>query len=333
MTVAKRFVFFLALTGLLVFVLSNPRGLSAEQARIWQGEVQRVAISSRTKGVAAPAGERRFFRGGPFLKTAIIGTPGIHSINPEETLLDIARQYGLGINELQDLYPSLDPWIPPEKMKLVIPSQWVLPETPRGGIVINVAELRLYFVQDKDNLVRTYPVGIGDREFATPEGLFKVGAKRANPTWFIPESLQEKYGVKAIPPGADNPLGDYWIGLAGSDGYGIHGTDIPWSVGRLVTHGCIRLYPEDIKLLFKMVRPGTTVQIIYEPVKIALGSKRVYAEVHQDIYGRIEDFVEYGRKRLEEEKVLEQVDLEKFGQVLARQSGQVVDVTQGAAAR
>ncbi|MCF8105506.1 MAG: L,D-transpeptidase family protein [Desulfohalobiaceae bacterium] len=256
----------------------------------------------------------------------IIGTPRRHVVKDGETLLDIARLYDLGFNEIQGLYPGLDPWIPPAGTELTIPSLWVIPGERRKGIVVNVAELRLYFFPGKKKAVRTFPVGIGRRDWPSPLGTFMVGEKRANPRWYIPRSLQEKYGLKTMPPGPDNPLGNYWIGLANTS-YGIHGTDIPWSVGRLVTHGCIRLYPEDIEPLFAMVQPGTPVAIIYEPVKIGLKSGRVYAEVHRDIYDRIEDFVEYGRQRLRAAGLINRVDLAKFGRVLARQSGMVVDVT------
>ncbi|MFW6054446.1 MAG: L,D-transpeptidase family protein, partial [Thermodesulfobacteriota bacterium] len=131
-----------------------------------------------------------------------------------ETLLDIARLYDLGFNEMQDLYPELDPWIPPEGTELTIPSRWVIPGERRKGIVVNVAELRLYFFRGKEKAVRTFPIGIGRRDWPSPLGTFRVGEKRANPRWYIPRSLQEKYGLKTMPPGPDNPLGNYWIGLA-----------------------------------------------------------------------------------------------------------------------
>jgi len=240
--------------------------------------------------------------------------------------LDIAKQYDLGFNEIQDLYPQQDPWIPPEGMALIIPSQWILPETEMEGIVINVAELRLYYFMKRIKMVIAFPIGIGDRGSHTPLGTFRIKAKRIRPTWFIPASLQEKYGDKTMLPGPDNPLGDHWIGL-GDSPYGIHGTDIPWSVGRLVTHGCIRLYPEDIRQLFDLVKPGTRVEILYEPVKLGFLSGRIYVEVHKDIYNRIEDLVEYGYRRLEEKKIIQRVDLEKFRRALDRRDGLPVDIT------
>ena len=272
---------------------------------------------------AAGAGEIRIGSG------VIIGSPGRHIVKKRETLLDIARQYDLGFNEMADLYPGLDPWLLPEGMALTIPSQWILPEAAAEGILINVAELRMYYFATEGThpRVRTFPIGIGDREWPTPLGLFTVQEKRTQPTWYIPPSLRKKYGVAAIPPGPDNPLGDYWIGIGRA--YGIHGSDIPWSVGRLVTHGCIRLYPEDIYTLFKVTRTGTPVKIIYEPVKVGLVSGRVYVEVHRDIYGAIDDFTAYGHRRLDEKGLALRVDMEEFHRALDLRNGMPVDVTRG----
>ena len=263
----------------------------------------------------------------PKAKT-VVGTSQYHTVKRGETLLDIARRYDLGFNEMEDLYPHVDPWLPPEGMELVIPSRWVLPETRAAGIVINVAEMRLYhFTSLKEHpIVSTFPIGVGGREWHTPSGNFKVIEKSTRPTWFIPPALREKYHVKSIPPGAGNPLGDYWIGL-GNSGYGIHGTDFPWSVGRLATLGCIRLYPEDIKHLFNMVEIGTPVKIVYEPVKIGLVSGKVYVEVHRDVYGLIDDFAGYGYQCLQKKGLVRSVDFKRFQQALVRHDGLPLEVT------
>lgn len=259
----------------------------------------------------------------------ILGALKWHRIRKKESLLDIARKYDLGFNEIRDLYPDLDPWTPPEGKELIIPSRWILPDSSRKGIVINIPEMRLFFFKGsgKRLRVKTFPIGIGDLEFPTPVGTYAIGSKRTNPAWFIPLSLQAKYGVKVLPPGPENPLGDYWMNLAGSS-YGIHGTDIPWSVGRLVTHGCIRLYPEDIEVLYPMVKIGTKVEIIYDPVKIALVEERIYVEVHQDIYNKIDDFVAYGESRLMEKGLGQRVDRGKFLRALERRDGMSVDITE-----
>jgi L,D-transpeptidase ErfK/SrfK len=266
----------------------------------------------------------------PKTKT-VVGISQYHVVKKGETLLDIARDFDLGFNEMEDLYPHVDPWIPPEGMELVIPSRWVLPDTRAAGIVINVPEMRLYHFTTlkKHSLVSTFPIGVGGRDWRTPTGVFKVIEKSTHPTWFIPQSLREKYRVKSIPPGPDNPLGEYWIGLSNS-GYGIHGTDIPWSVGRLATLGCIRLYPEDIRYLFNMVQVGTRVKIVYEPVKIGLVSGRIYVEAHRDVYGLVDDFEEYGYQRLQKKRLARRVDLKKFRQVVGRQDGLPFEVTRQA---
>jgi L,D-transpeptidase ErfK/SrfK len=263
----------------------------------------------------------------PKAKT-VVGTSRLHVIKRGETLLDVARRHDLGFNEMEDLYPHVDPWIPPEGMELVIPSRWVLPASMAAGMVINVAEMRLYHFTTlkKHPIVSTFPIGVGGREWPTPIGDFKVVEKSTRPTWFIPPALRGKYRVKSIPPGPGNPLGDYWIGL-GNSGYGIHGTDIPWSVGRLVTLGCIRLYPEDIKHLFNLVKVGTPVKIVYEPVKFGLVSGKVYVEVHRDVYGLIDDFAEYGYQRLQKKGLLRSVDFKTIQQALVRQDGLPLEVT------
>lgn len=258
----------------------------------------------------------------------VVGNPVTHIVKKKETLLDIARNYGLGFNEMEDLYPDVDPWIPKEGTALVIPSQWILPQPGKSTIIVNVAELRLYHFMKNRGLVRTFPIGIGDMDFQTPVGKFTITEKRENPAWYIPKSLQKKYGIKVMPPGPENPLGDYWLGL-GNSSYGIHGTDIAWSVGRLVTHGCIRLYPEGIASLYPFIEYGTPVEIIYEPVKLGIRRGRIYVEAHRDIYNRMNDFMAYAYRRLSEKQLAGRVDMEKFNTALIRRNGLPVDITPG----
>ncbi len=257
----------------------------------------------------------------------VIGLPGEYIIKEKDTLLDVARDHGLGFNELEILYPELDPWVPPRGMKLIIPSQWVLPPTQKYGIVINIPEMRLYYFFKSIRMVRTYPIGIGDLGWFSPEGTFWVAEKRPKPTWYIPESLQEKYGMKQMAPGPDNPLGDYWLGLSIS-GYGVHGTNFPWAVGRLVTHGCIRLYPEDIAKLFPMVAVKTPVEMIYEPVKLGLQHGRLFVEVHPDIYGKIPDFLEYGLTKIQASGWAARADRDLFLKALEEKKGLPIDITE-----
>ncbi len=311
--VIKSFLFVLLLTTTIVCDL-NP---------MFFGTTLQKAYALR--GAAFPY---RFPDGGqtddPDAKT-VIGVITHHSVKKGQTLLDIAKDYGLGFNEIADLYPDIDPWIPPTGHKLVIPSQWILPNVIDSGIVINVAELRLYyFIHGR--LAKTYPVGIGDMDWVTPIGDYNIGLKQVNPVWHVPLSLREKYGVTTMPPGPDNPLGAYWMGL-GDSHYGIHGTPMPWSIGRPATHGCIRLYDEDIETLFRTVPSGTEVKIIYEPVKFGLLNGKIYTEIHPDIYRRIKDFKAYARKRLEENDLKDKVSIFRFEKALERSDGLPADVT------
>lgn len=257
----------------------------------------------------------------------VVGGERDHIIQPKETLLDIARTHGLGYWELKALYRELDPWIPPAGVKLKIPTRWILPRTRHEGIVINVPEMRLYFFLKSIRMVRTYPVGIGVLDGKTPFGTFSVAGKVENPTWHIPPSIRPQYdGRTIVPPGPENPLGTHWISLS-RHGYGIHGTDFPWGVGRLVSHGCIRLYPEDIRNLYPLVRIGMPVEIIYEPIKFGFKGTRIFVEVHEDIYHQSPDLLRYGFAQLEQNGLKERVNLQRFAIALVEQKGMPVDVT------
>lgn len=255
----------------------------------------------------------------------VIGVIQGHTVQEGETFLDIARHYGLGFNELEILYPGVDPWIPRVGTRLLIPTQWVLPPTSHYGIVINVPEMRLYLFYPKNQLVRTYPIGIGDVDFETPVGTYKVISRQVDPSWTVPPSLRQKYGVSFMPPGPDNPLGKHWLGLS-RKGYGIHGTDFPWSVGRLVTHGCIRLYPEHMESLFQQVAVNTPVEIIYEPVKVGFKSGGIYLEVHPDPYRKIKDFTGHTFRLLERAGVAHQVSKDLVITALEHKDGVPVKV-------
>jgi len=255
----------------------------------------------------------------------VVGFIQHHAVSPKETLLDISRNFGLGSNELSLLYPKMDPWILNPGQNLVIPSQWVLPSTKLYGLVINLPELRLYHFNPKIGMVTTYPVGIGDIGWETPVAVSHVINRQVDPTWMVPESLRAKYGVITVPPGPNNPLGKYWLGLS-LDGYGIHGTNSPWGIGKLVSHGCIRLYPEHIALLFEQVTVSTPVEIVYEPVKIGIRDQSIFMEIHPDIYNKIPDMQEQAMRRLHELGVLSSVSISMVQDTLEKKSGLPVRV-------
>jgi L,D-transpeptidase ErfK/SrfK len=255
----------------------------------------------------------------------VVGGLRQHTIKPKETLLDVARVHGLGFHEIEILYPGIDPWIPKAGTKLTIPTLWVLPPTKHQGIVVNIPELRLYRFFPKTRTVKTYPVGIGDLETETPLGIYRVARRDVDPEWKVPPDRQEKYGYEIMPPGPDNPLGKYWIGLSNRK-YGIHGTNNAWSIGRSISGGCIRLYPEHISQLFKEVPIGTYVEIIYEPVKFGFWRGQIYIEVHPDLYGKIDDMEEHTMMLLDKRGLRNQVSIQRVKKALERQSGLPVAV-------
>jgi len=255
----------------------------------------------------------------------VIGVVQHHIVVSKETLSDIVRNYGLGYNELSLLYPKMDPWLPSPGQNLVIPTQWILPSTKLFGLVINLPEFRLYHFISKTKMVSTYPVGIGDVGWETPVAASHIIYRQVDPTWLVPKSLRAKYGATTIPPGPKNPLGKYWLGLSLS-GYGIHGTNAPWGIGKRVSHGCIRLYPEHIALLFENVSVNTPVEIIYEPVKIGFQDQNIFIEVHPDIYNRIPDMQAQTFRRLHELGIFSNVSVSLVKDALEKQNGLPVRV-------
>ncbi|HKI51947.1 MAG TPA: L,D-transpeptidase family protein [Geothermobacteraceae bacterium] len=216
--------------------------------------------------------------------TAIIGHNLDYIVGPGETLMEIARRAGIGFDNLLRANPGIDPWKPATGQRLLLPKAVLAPELIRPGITINLAELRLYLVWDEGDArkVRVYPVGIGREGWATPVGEYRVSVVIDNPDWTPPASLRlEKPELPGrVPAGPDNPLGSRWIGLT-AEGVGIHGSNQPYGVGRRVSHGCIRLYPEDILDLAGRVKPGTPVRIVDQPLKQRLFAGRLYLEAHR----------------------------------------------------
>lgn len=257
---------------------------------------------------------------------SVIGTPSWCTIAPKDNMLDIARRHGLGFNEVDLLFPRMDAWIPPTGKRLAMPTFWVLPPTAHEQLVINIPELRLYFFERASGSVQTYPIGIGDEGWESPLGTYSITEKRPAPTWYIPVSLQEKYGMKSMPPGPENPLGEFMMKFS-AGAYGVHGTAMPWGVGRLVSHGCIRCYPEHIRILYPQVPVGTKLEIIYEPVKIGQRNGQVYVEAHPDVYRRIPDYAAYALGKLDAHPLKDRVDRKKFMMVIMLQSGVPLDVT------
>jgi L,D-transpeptidase ErfK/SrfK len=256
----------------------------------------------------------------------VVGSPQRHPVKRGEDLLDIARHYGLGYSELAVFYRNWDPFLPPAGAEVMIPSMWIVPTGYNATLVVNTGEMRLYFFVQNGAQVYTFPIGMGVLDFKTPSGTFRVIEKKVNPAWHIPKNLQRKYEMAVMPPGPDNPLGQYKLTLSWGD-YGIHGTHMPLGVGRLVSHGCTRMYPEHIKKLFPMVSVGTRVEYIYEPAKIGFLQGRIFLSVHEDVYFKIRSMLLHVLGMLERRGLMEQVDLRRVMQAVEEQNGLPLDIT------
>lgn len=215
----------------------------------------------------------------------------------EDTLLDLGRRYGVGYEEIVAANPGVDPWLPGAGTEVIIPSRYILPAAPREGIVISLAEHRLYYFPPakagQPLVVSTYPISVGKMDWKTPLGLTRIVDKRTRPTWYPPESVRKEHAAdgrplpKAVPPGPDNPLGEYAMRLGIPGGaYLIHGTNNPAGVGMQVTHGCIRMFPEDIEQFFKTVPVNTAVRIVHQPSKMGWQGDELYIEVHKPLEGQ-----------------------------------------------
>jgi L,D-transpeptidase ErfK/SrfK len=255
----------------------------------------------------------------------VVGSPQRHVIKKGDDLLDLARYYGLGYTEVGVLYRHWDPFLPPVGAEMVIPTMWIVPDSRGRQIIVNTGEMRLYYFKTPTQ-VYTFPIGMGVLDFKTPSGNFRVIEKKVNPAWHIPKSLQKKYGMAVMPPGEDNPLGEYKLTLSWGD-YGIHGTHMPLGVGRLVSHGCTRMYPEHIKKLFPMVPVGASVEYIYEPAKIGFRDGRVFLSVHEDVYFKIPSMLLQVLTMLEQRGLTDQVNMTKVLQTVEEQTGMPVDIT------
>lgn len=206
-------------------------------------------------------------------------------IEPGDTMSAIAKRYNVSVKDIQRANPHVDPLKMKVWSEIMVPSAYVLPNVPRRGIVINLAEMRLYYFPPDQNSVFTAPVGIGREGWATPLGRTRIIEKIEQPTWHVPKSIQEaskKKGIilpDVVPPGPENPLGDYAMRL-GKHSYLIHGTNAPITVGQRSSSGCIRMYPWDVDVLFYMVEKGTPVNIINQPIKVGRYKGELYLEVH-----------------------------------------------------
>ena len=224
----------------------------------------------------------------------VLGRLQVVRARHEDTFPDLARRYNLGYDELRLANSTVDPWVPGEGTSVLLPTQFILPDTPRQGVVLNLAAMRLFYFPDTGQSevprVLTHPVGIGRLEWPTPTGSTAVVSKARDPVWYVPRSIRREHAAAGdplpsqVPPGPDNPLGEYVLQL-GMPGYLIHGTNKPYGVGMRVSHGCVRLYPEDIEPLFRMVPIGTPVHIVNQPYLAGWLAGTLYLEAHEPMAG------------------------------------------------
>ena len=219
----------------------------------------------------------------------VIGSMRTVQSTYEDTLLDIARRSNIGQNQMERVNPGVDRWMPGEGTLITVPSHYVLPRAERKGVVLNLPEMRMYYFPPKKPgqpaQVQTYPISIGRMDWATPLGMTTITSKKKDPSWRPPESIRREHAEKGdplprvVPAGPNNPLGAYAMRL-GMPSYLIHGTNKPLGVGMRVSHGCIRMLPEDIEHLFAQLPVGTQVNIVNQPVKAGWYGGKLYLEVH-----------------------------------------------------
>ena len=222
----------------------------------------------------------------------LIGAVRVVEARYEDTLLDIARRYDIGQAEILGVNPTVDRWLPGEDTRVLIPSRYILPPPPHEGLILNLPEMRLYYFPKakggQAREVQTYPVSIGRMEWATPLGKTRLVSKQKDPAWRPPDSIRAEHAAqgdplpKYVPPGPDNPLGRYAMRL-GIPGYLIHSTNKVYGVGMRVSHGCVRMLPEDIEYLFPQVPVGTPVRIVNQPAKVGWHGSDLYLEVHKPL--------------------------------------------------
>lgn len=217
----------------------------------------------------------------------VIGTVQIVKASKEDTLTDIARRFNVGYEEILRANPKVDPWLPGADRPIVVPTQFILPNAPRTGVVINIAAMRLFYFpphkKGEPQVVITHPIGIGKVGWSTPEGVTKIVRRQADPTWRVPVSVIKEHREngeeleRVIGPGPDNPLGRFAFYLQWPS-YLIHGTNKPAGVGLRSSHGCIRLYPEDIAQLYDMIPIGTQVRVVNQPFVFGWHAGQLYMQ-------------------------------------------------------
>lgn len=262
--------------------------------------------------------------GAPSKSDQVIGSLAVVRVREGDTLPDVARHFGLGHDAVKAANPGVDVWAPPAGSRVVLPRMFILTDTPRQGLVINLAAMRLFYHRGKGRAIVTYPVGIGEEGRSTPLGEMHVERKAVRPTWYVPASIRKDHAKRGdplpaeVPPGPDNPLGEYALYLSRTS-YVIHGTNKPYSIGLRATNGCLRLYPEDVEKLYQTVPVKTPVRIVNQPYLIGRAGGMLYLEAHdpqeelngadlkKKLYARLKDIEKKERLRVDWTRVEETV--------------------------
>ncbi len=250
-------------------------------------------------------------------------------IKEEDTLTDLAVTFKVGYQALLLANPGVDPWVPDPGTKIIIPKKILIPPefilNQNRYIIINLPEMRLYYFER--GKFKVFPIGVGDEGKLTPAGKYLIVRKKEKPTWYPPESIRAEDPTlpEVVPPGPENPMGDYALYLDRGL-YAIHGTNKPYSIGRRTTHGCFRLYPEDIEYVYKKVPLKTPVYVIYEPYKVAIEGKSIYLQAFPDIENKIKNPLPYILQKIEaliSKDFTYKIDLLKLDKILENPDGLV----------
>ncbi len=282
----------------------------------------------------------------------VVGRLQVTSARHEDTLTDIARRFNVGYEEIIRANPGVDPWLPGEGTPVVLPTEFVLPDAPRDGLVLNLAAMRLYYFpkHEKDAPIEviTHPIGIGKIGWVTPEGSTKVVSRIKDPVWTPPLSVRQEHAKDGdilpvqVPPGPDNPLGRHMFRL-GWPSYLVHGTNKPPGVGMRSSHGCIRLYPEDIEALYDSMPIGTRVTVVNQPYLLGWRGGQLLTqayEPHEDDKRNWTDVPKALRKNTVKPRVTlwkkvaaqtDSIDWEAIGQAAAKPRGIAIPVGPGPA--
>lgn len=285
-----------------------------------------IAVLSVAVSISASGGDTR-------PPSALAGSITTHVVRQGDSLRSVGARAGIDLSTL-----ARDNRLSPKATLLVgerlrIDNRHIVPVgVERGALIINIPQRMIFHLGD-DGVLDAFPVAVGRRSWPTPAGAFTVTAKETQPTWDVPRSIREealRLGRSLplrVPPGPHNPLGAFWIGL-NVGGVGVHGTNAPGSIYSALSHGCIRLHPDDIARLFPRVAMGAAGRIIYEPVLLAAEGQAVFLEVHRDVYGRLADGLrERARALAATSGLTDRIDWTIADAVLAAHDGIARDVS------